>query len=180
MVKNVLKEKTMSKPLNYGTVSGKSDNDKSMRVEKAKGSKKSASQEETEHLSIKGQTPKRVVVQGKFRQSASPIQSIDKQGGFKKKYTEFHASCMVTFRLPKAAVGSAKKVAIAGDFNNWDVEASPMKRLRNGDFTITLELLPKTEYKFRYLIDSIHWENDWYADKYVPNPYGGDDSVVIV
>ncbi len=180
MVKNVLKEETMSKPLNHGTVSGKSDSDKSMRLEKAKGSKQSASQEETEHLSIKGQAPKRVVVQGKVRQIASPKQSIDKQGGFKKKFTESHVSCKVTFRLPKAAVGSAKQVTIVGDFNNWDEETSPMKRLRNGDFEITLELPPKTEYKFRYLIDSIHWENDWYADKYVPNPYGGDDSVVIV
>jgi hypothetical protein len=35
-------------------------------------------------------------------------------------------------------------------------------------------------YRFRYLVDGRSWENDWAADLYVPNGYGGDDSVVDV
>lgn len=123
---------------------------------------------------------KRLVVKKRVRQGRIQKISIAGKGGFKKKYTESHASCMVTFRLSKTAVGPAKKVAIVGDFNNWDEGASAMKRLGNGDFQITLVLPSEIEYKFRYLIDGSHWENDWCADKYVPNPYGGDDSVVIV
>lgn len=179
MVKNVLQKETTGKTLKYIAAADKSHNNESMGLQKAKTLRRIASQEETEQFSIKEQTPKRMVVQGKVRQSASPRQSIDKKGGFRKKYTESQASCKVTFRLPEAAVGSAKKVTIVGDFNNWDEEASPMKRLRNGDFQITLELPSMAESKFRYLIHGSHWENDWCADKYIPNPYGGDDSVVI-
>jgi 1,4-alpha-glucan branching enzyme len=69
-------------------------------------------------------------------------------------------------------------VTIVGDFNNWDKEATPMKKLKNGDFTITLGLASGREYRFRYLIDGKIWENDWCADKYVKNPYGAEDSVV--
>ncbi|HUO76457.1 MAG TPA: isoamylase early set domain-containing protein [Thermodesulfovibrionales bacterium] len=100
--------------------------------------------------------------------------------GIKKHYLTSNVSCWLTFRLPKEAVGLAKKVAIVGDFNKWDKEASPMKKLRSGDFEITLELSTGREYRFRYLMDGHRWENDWCADRYERNPYGGDDSVVIV
>jgi len=35
------------------------------------------------------------------------------------------------------------------------------------------------EYQFRYLVDGQDWYNDWQADKYVPNNFGGDNSVVV-
>jgi hypothetical protein len=44
---------------------------------------------------------------------------------------------------------------------------------------VTLELAPGKAYQFRYLLDGDRWENDWRADRYVPNPYGGDNSVVL-
>ena len=31
-----------------------------------------------------------------------------------------------------------------------------------------------------YLLDGDRWENSWKADRYEPNPFGGDDSVVVV
>jgi hypothetical protein len=55
-----------------------------------------------------------------------------------------------------------------------------MKRLKNGTFTAAVTLQPNGEYHFRYLVDGQRWENDWNADKYVPNRYGSDDSVVVV
>ena len=33
-------------------------------------------------------------------------------------------------------------------------------------------------YRFRYLLDGQRWENDWAADAYQPNGFGGDDLVV--
>jgi hypothetical protein len=36
------------------------------------------------------------------------------------------------------------------------------------------------EYRFKYLIDGKRWENDWHADRYEPNIYGTDDSVVVI
>ncbi len=55
-----------------------------------------------------------------------------------------------------------------------------MIKLKSGDFKATLDLSCDREYRFRYLIDSNRWENDWKADKYIPNAFGDDDSVVVV
>jgi 1,4-alpha-glucan branching enzyme len=101
-------------------------------------------------------------------------------GMVKKHYLKSRPACKVTFTLPKAAAPEAKKVNISGDFNNWDKEHTLMKRLKGGDFTITIELEKGKEYRFRYLIDNKRWENHWHADKYLPNHFGGNDSVVII
>lgn len=100
--------------------------------------------------------------------------------GPKKQYIKSGKACKVTFRLPKAAAPDARIVTVVGDFNNWNVSETKMKKLKNGDFTTTLELHCNREYRFRYLIDSSRWENDWSADKYVRNRYGSDDSVVVI
>jgi 1,4-alpha-glucan branching enzyme len=100
--------------------------------------------------------------------------------GIKKQYLKTRKTCKVTFRLPKVAAPNAKAVCIVGDFNGWSIRANPMKQLKTGDFTITIEVEPGREYQFRYLIDEYRWENDWNADKYVRSPYGSDNSVVIV
>lgn len=97
-----------------------------------------------------------------------------------KRYLKSRPSCKVMFRLPKDAAENAGKVMIVGDFNNWDAEATQMKKTRNGYFSVTLELEKGREYRFRYLIDNVKWENDWQADKYLPNPFGSEDSVVVV
>ncbi len=97
-----------------------------------------------------------------------------------KQYLKSKPVCKVTFRLPKEAVPGAKTVSVVGDFNNWNVKQSRMKKLSNGDFTLTLPLPCSREYHFRYLIDTDKWENDWFADKYIPNEYGEDNSVVVV
>ncbi len=97
-----------------------------------------------------------------------------------KQYLNDSKECRVSFLLPQEAARDAKIITVVGDFNNWDFNASPMKRDKNGDFQTTLELNTGREYRFRYLIDGARWENDWLADKYVPNAFGSDDSVVVV
>ena len=125
--------------------------------------------------SKKGHISKEAVKDGHARMK--PLKEIN---GIKKEYLNSDSSCRVTFRLPKEAAGAAKRVTIVGDFSNWEKDGIPMKRLKNGDFSTTLELLSEREYRFRYLIDGRRWENDWCADNYKPNPFGCDDSVVIV
>lgn len=101
--------------------------------------------------------------------------------GMKKQYLKSRNACKVTFRLPGIAAPQADKVYIAGEFNDWNTHTNPMKKLKDGDFTITLELEPGREYQFRYVIDDHRWENDWNADAYVTSPYGHcDNSVVLV
>ncbi|RLC30477.1 MAG: glycoside hydrolase [Deltaproteobacteria bacterium] len=99
----------------------------------------------------------------------------------KKKYLKKKPVCKVTFRLPKEACVAAKTVHVVGDFNNWDTLATPMKRLKNGDFTATVDLDLYKEYQFRYLKDEKEWDNDRDADKHVPTPFGDcSNSVIIV
>ncbi len=100
--------------------------------------------------------------------------------GIKKQYLKTNGWCNVTFKLPKDAAPDARVVTIVGDFNNWNLTETEMKRLKSGDFKVTLKLHKNREYRFRYLIDSHRWENDWSADQYVPNRFGCDDSLVIV
>ena len=83
----------------------------------------------------------------------------------------------VTFSLPADVQG--EKVYLVGDFNNWDETAHPMTRADDGSFVLTLDLAPGQEYQFRYLVNGDEWHNDWKADKYVSNPYSGDNSVLV-
>ncbi len=117
-----------------------------------------------------------------YRAPEREIESSEKhqRSGFIKQYLKGGSKCKVTFTLPGEAASDAGKVTIVGDFNNWNAAESPMKKINNGDFEITLNLACGREYRFRYLIDGNRWENDWRADKYVPNNFGAEDSVVVV
>jgi len=84
----------------------------------------------------------------------------------------------VSFTLPRAV--PAQAVHICGDFNDWSTDAHPLKQLKSGTFTVTLPLESGRAYRYRYLLDGSRWENDWEADDYLPNDFGGDDSVVHV
>ncbi|HBY09630.1 MAG TPA: glycoside hydrolase [Chloroflexi bacterium] len=96
----------------------------------------------------------------------------------KKTYNKTGNSCRVTFTVP-AEVG-AERVALCGEFNAWDAEAHPLKQRKDGSFSITVSLKTGADYRFRYLVDGERWENDWEADKYLPNEFSSEDSVVIV
>lgn len=72
----------------------------------------------------------------------------------------------------------AETVYLVGDFNEWDEAIEPMKKLKDGRFKATIKLDAGKEFQFRYLADG-EWHNDWEADKYVPNPFSGDNSVVV-
>ncbi len=97
-----------------------------------------------------------------------------------KKYLKSRPVSKVTFRLPREAAPEAKEVFLVGTFNDWDPEATPMTRLKNGEFKVTLDLETGSEYTFRYLIEGELWENDWEADKYVPSGIEGQDNSVVV
>jgi len=96
----------------------------------------------------------------------------------KKTYSPKGRSCKVTFDLPSEV--AAKEASLCGEFNGWDPLKHPMKKKRNGGFSVTVSLKPGQEYRFRYFVDGKRWENDWAADRYAPNKFGDDDSVVSV
>lgn len=93
----------------------------------------------------------------------------------KKKYSKEN-TCDVTFVLsPKV---NAKSIFLCGDFNEWDKTATPMKYSKQNGFSVTIKLNVGKSYRFRYYLDGATWENDWQADSYCPNEFGGEDSVV--
>lgn len=54
-----------------------------------------------------------------------------------------------------------------------------MKSLKDGSFTLTLDLEPGRAYQFRYLFDQTDWGNDPNADQYVYSSFGNCDNSVI-
>lgn len=98
----------------------------------------------------------------------------------KKQHLKSKPICKVTFRIDKNTGQSAEQATVVGDFNSWNPAATPMKKLKNGDFTVTLDLAADKEYQFRYLLDGEHWHNDDEADKYAPSTYHDTENSVVV
>jgi hypothetical protein len=51
---------------------------------------------------------------------------------------------------------------------------------RDKVFKTKVRLAKNQQAQFRYLIDDQFWENDPQADKYQPNEFGTENSVVII
>jgi 1,4-alpha-glucan branching enzyme len=96
----------------------------------------------------------------------------------RKTYSKGGKTCRVTFELP-AEIGAAA-VHLSGDFNDWSKQATPLVRRKDGRFSVSLSLRSERSYRYKFLIDGDTWENDWQADAYVPNGFGGEDSVISV
>ena len=71
----------------------------------------------------------------------------------------------------------AQTAAVCGEWNDWSADADVMHRDADGGFSVTVSLDAGRAYRFRYLLDGHRWDNDWSADAYQPNGFGGDDSV---
>jgi 1,4-alpha-glucan branching enzyme len=84
----------------------------------------------------------------------------------------------ITFVLPGEV--QAESVALCGEFNDWSSETIIMERVDTGCWQASVALEPGRSYRYKYLIDGVQWENAWESDAYVPNPFGSDDSVVVV
>lgn len=98
----------------------------------------------------------------------------------KKQVLKNKSTAKITFNLNKEEVGTAEKIAVLGDFNNWNPEINPMEKLKNGNFKTLIELETGKEYQFRYLIDNQNWLNDTEADKLVENNVTSDTNAVLV
>ena len=98
---------------------------------------------------------------------------------FKKLYLKSKPICKVTFKLSKEEAKAADSVNLVGDFNDWDTAGAPMKKLKNGSFSTTLELAKDKKYEFRYLLNDKEWENDGAADAYAPSTVSFDENSVI-
>lgn len=77
---------------------------------------------------------------------------------------------------PAAAV---KKACVVGDFNGWDPSARRMSRFpKDGTYRARLSLAPG-RYEYKFMVDG-EWVVDATASDVLPNPYGTQNSVLIV
>lgn len=72
----------------------------------------------------------------------------------------------------------AHAVFLAGSFNDWSSTATPMNCQGEVRWVKNL-LLPPGHYQYRFVVDR-QWMADPKANDYVPNPFGGCNSVVHV
>jgi 1,4-alpha-glucan branching enzyme len=73
---------------------------------------------------------------------------------------------------------SAKKVFIAGTFNNWSPDSDQLAKGAGGKFHITLHLDPG-KYEYKFVVDGT-WTEDPGNQDTVADPYGGVNSVLTV
>ena len=72
----------------------------------------------------------------------------------------------------------AHQVRLAGTFNDWRPDATPMLALGDGRWVKEL-MLPSGRYEYLLVVDG-EWKCDPAAAEQAPNPYGTKNSVLIV
>ncbi len=72
----------------------------------------------------------------------------------------------------------AKRVSLAGTFNNWNSKALSAKKDGQGNWVIKANLKPG-RYEYKFVVDS-SWINDPNARFSVTNPFGSQNSVVEI
>jgi 1,4-alpha-glucan branching enzyme len=98
----------------------------------------------------------------------------------KKQFLKSKPVCKVGFKVSKELANGASKVNLAGDFNNWNETSDEFSMLKDGSFSLTLDLETGRTYQFRYLLDGTNWVNDEAADAYHANAFGTQNSVITL
>ena len=81
----------------------------------------------------------------------------------------------VKFALSSPAAG---EVLLAGEFNNWDTCSTPLKKSNNGIWSTNIRLLPG-RYEYNFIVDG-NWVQDTCSPEMVKNPFGTQNSVIMV
>ena len=93
----------------------------------------------------------------------------------KKQYLKSKPVCKVTFEVPAK---ESKSVSVVGDFNAWDSSASPLKKLKNGNFKAVFPLKSGNSYEFKYIVDGKYINEDK-ADAFAWNEYANSENSVL-
>jgi hypothetical protein len=83
---------------------------------------------------------------------------------------------LFSFKDPTAAT-----VHLAGEFNGWSQDATPMSDPDgDGVWTVVIDLAPG-RYEYKFVVDGgVRWVEDSGNPESVPDPYGGRNSVIVI
>ena len=76
------------------------------------------------------------------------------------------------------SAATARQVSLAGDFNNWNTQTSPMHKGPDGVWHLSVALKPGC-YEYRFFADGV-WCNDPAAQRLAKNSLGTENCVRIV
>jgi chromosome partitioning protein len=104
----------------------------------------------------------------------------DAQATLEQKLADFygvrHQDGLVVF---SALYPRAETVQIAGDFNGWKPEQTPLQKISdNGNWVLKLPL-EKGNYRYRLVVDG-QWQQDPYNEATEMNPFGEFNSILSV
>ena len=78
----------------------------------------------------------------------------------------------------KLKAPQAKRVSLAGSFNNWDVKALSAKKDTRGNWSVKVNLKPG-KYEYKFFVDG-QWVNDPGCRSCVPNNFGTQNCIVEI
>lgn len=81
----------------------------------------------------------------------------------------------IPFAFPAPA---ARQVSLAGDFNNWDPKAMPMRKGNDGIWHLNVALKPG-RHEYRFIADGV-WQDDPTAEQRTANVMGSENCVKTV
>ena len=73
---------------------------------------------------------------------------------------------------------SAKHVELVGEFTHWQQEPISLLRSNDGIWRTAVNL-ESGSHEYRFLVDD-QWRDDPKCAQHVPNPYGGQNDVLLV
>ncbi len=109
-----------------------------------------------------------------------PEQKGQEKVSLQEKIDNFYGVRQIQEKVEFSALyPQAEKVELAGDFNEWQPENTPLTRKNgNGCWSVEMELL-QGRYRYRYVIDG-RWQEDPYNSNLEANQFGEFNSVVEV
>jgi len=96
-----------------------------------------------------------------------------------KNFLKTRPSCKVKFQLSESETQGASDLYLVGDFNQWNETSHPMKKMKDGGFSLEIDLPLGQDCKFRYRSGDNVWFNDSAADAYVPCGHTGCENCVV-
>ena len=73
---------------------------------------------------------------------------------------------------------SAKRVSLAGSFNNWDARDLSAKKDSRGNWTVKVNLKPG-RYEYKFVVDG-NWLNDPRCNSCTSNSFGSQNCILEV